>query len=90
MKSDPREKPATFELRVNGMVVSASMRRAPDDSEECDVVIHDPLVGDTCICPGRQGQTKSQLQVSKYCPPTSQAGISDFAFHLRASASICG
>jgi hypothetical protein len=49
MKSDPREKAATFELRVNGMVVAASMRRAPDDPKECDVVVHDPLVGDFIV-----------------------------------------
>ena len=49
MKSDPREKPAIFELRVNGMVIGASMRRLPDNPDECDVVIHDPLVGDFTI-----------------------------------------
>src|ERR1700741_3475850 len=49
VKSDPREKPAIFELRVNGMVVGASMRRLPDNPDECDVVIHDPLVGDFTI-----------------------------------------
>jgi len=49
VKSDPREKPAIFELRVNGMVVGASMRRLLDNPDECDVVIHDPLVGDFTI-----------------------------------------
>ena len=49
MKSDPREKTGTFELRVNGMVVAASMRRAPDDPNECCIVVHDPLVGDFTV-----------------------------------------
>ena len=49
MKSDPREKQAAFELRVNGMVVAASMRRKANDPDECDVVIHDPLVGEFTI-----------------------------------------
>ena len=49
MKSDPREKPQTFELRVNGMVVPASMRRTAGKSDECEVVIHDPMVGEFAI-----------------------------------------
>jgi len=49
VKSDPREKQAAFELRVNGMVVAASMRRKNDDPDECEVVVHDPLVGDFTI-----------------------------------------
>lgn len=49
MKSDPREKQVTFELRVNGMVVAASMRRRNDDPDDCDVLIHDPRVGEFAI-----------------------------------------
>ena len=49
MKPDPREKPLTFELRVNGVVVEASMRRMASNPEECEVVIRDPLVGEFTI-----------------------------------------
>jgi len=49
VKPDPREKPLTFELRVNGVVVEASMRRMASNPEECEVVIRDPLVGEFTI-----------------------------------------
>src|SRR5204863_6651168 len=37
--------------------------------------VQDPLEGRTAICPRMQGQTKSQLQGSKYCPLTCQDGV---------------
>jgi hypothetical protein len=49
VKPDPREKSTAFELRVNGMVVEASMRRTATNSEECEVLIRDPLVGEFAL-----------------------------------------
>jgi hypothetical protein len=37
--------------------------------------VHVPLLGRTAICPRMQGQTKSQLQVSKYSPLMFQDGV---------------
>jgi hypothetical protein len=49
VKSDPREKPLTFELRVNGVVVEASLRRTASNPKECEVVVRDPPVGEFAI-----------------------------------------
>jgi len=49
VKPDPKEKSLGFELRVNGMVVQASMRRIEGKPEDCEVVIRDPLVGEFTI-----------------------------------------
>jgi len=46
---DPKEKSLGFELRVNGMVVQASMRRIEGNPDDCEVVIRDPLVGEFTI-----------------------------------------
>jgi ribosome-associated protein len=37
--------------------------------------VQDPFDGRTVICPVMQGQTKSQLQVSKYCPLMLHDGV---------------
>jgi hypothetical protein len=37
--------------------------------------VQDPFDGRTAICPVMQGQTKSQLQVSKYCPLMLHDGV---------------
>ncbi len=39
MKSDPREKPPTFELRVKGVVVEAHLRPVMTDPSEHEVVV---------------------------------------------------
>ena len=49
MNPDPKEKSLGFELRVNGMVVQASMRRIEGNPDDCEVVIRDPLVGEFTI-----------------------------------------
>ncbi|HXD17414.1 MAG TPA: alternative ribosome rescue aminoacyl-tRNA hydrolase ArfB [Vicinamibacterales bacterium] len=49
--------------------------------------VQDPRVGRTAIRPRMQGQTKSQLQVSKYWPLTCHDG--DAIFCLRFSGIIC-
>lgn len=49
MKSDPREKPPTFELRVNGVVVEACLRPPMTDPGEHEVVVRDPLIGEFAI-----------------------------------------
>ncbi len=49
--------------------------------------VQDPRLGRTAIWPRMQGQTKSQLQVSKYWPLTCHDG--DAMFCLLFSGIIC-
>src|ERR1700740_271685 len=44
MTQDPKESP-TFDLRVNGVAVKASLRRKVDDPEDYDVVVCDAAIG---------------------------------------------
>ena len=37
--------------------------------------VHEPFDGRTAICPRMQGHTKSQLQVSTYCPLMFHTGV---------------
>src|SRR6185295_7964386 len=66
---------------------SAMVPKVPRSMRMAMANVQDPRVGRTAIRPRMQGQTKSQLQVSKYWPLTCHDG--DAIFCLRFSGIIC-
>jgi hypothetical protein len=52
MTKNPKEFP-TFDLRINGVAVKASLRRKADDPDEYDVVVCDAAIGEFDRSPTR-------------------------------------
>src|ERR1051325_5358981 len=60
---------------TNGMPSSETLPKLPWSMCIAIANVHEPLLGRVAIWPRMQGQTKSQLQVSKYCPLIFQDGV---------------
>src|SRR5438132_11611555 len=59
---------------TNGMPSSETLPKLPRSICIAIANVHEPLLGRVANWPRMQGQTKSQLHVSKYCPVMFQDG----------------
>ncbi len=60
---------------MNEMPSSETVPKLPRSTCMAIANVQEPFVGRTAICPRMQGQTKSQLHVSKYWPLMFHDGV---------------